>query len=302
MKIRAEPGWKDLALEIASLSGPKLVYVIGASNTGKTTLCGYLTRILGARALTAYLDCDPGQSSIGPPATIGLGKSFGGKAGGKAAILSFVGSLSPVGHLLPCLTGIRKLSGIALAQGCAPVVLDSSGFVLGGAAREFQFHVIDLIRPEFLVAIQLEDELEGLLMNFAAQGSIRIRRMRASGAVRARDPLQRQEYRARKFRTYFRDACLQDLDLSGRGMRGTIPGLSDPETPEDLLVAMCDKDHLVVALGVVRSFDPQDRTLSVFAPRFDPHAVCSIAFGSVRLDTRAFRTRSAPRPRMIFRD
>jgi polynucleotide 5'-hydroxyl-kinase GRC3/NOL9 len=63
--------WKDLAEELKA-QGAGIVYVLGAPDQGKTTFCRFLVQELSADTLTGFLDCDTGQSTIGPPATVGL--------------------------------------------------------------------------------------------------------------------------------------------------------------------------------------------------------------------------------------
>jgi len=65
------PEWGRAADAI--LARPGVVVLLGASDSGKTTLC----RILGehwraAGRAVGLVDGDIGQSSIGPPATVGL--------------------------------------------------------------------------------------------------------------------------------------------------------------------------------------------------------------------------------------
>ncbi|MFA5295957.1 MAG: Clp1/GlmU family protein [Methanoregulaceae archaeon] len=43
-----------------------------APDQGKTTFCRFLVQELSADTLTGFLDSDTGQSTIGPPATVGL--------------------------------------------------------------------------------------------------------------------------------------------------------------------------------------------------------------------------------------
>jgi len=199
-------------------------------------------------------------------------------------ILSFVGSLSPKGHLLQNLSGAKKLTEKALELGCKAVILDSSGFVIGNAAREFQFTVIDLIRPVFLVAFQREGELERLLRNFAGSRDMRIRRMPVPPAVRERSPLKRQAYRTERFRHYFRDADIRNVGISGKGLHGSIPDFRRPESYENLLVALCDPGNFVSALAVIRTYSSKGRELEIFAPPFDRHEVSTVQFGSLYLD------------------
>ncbi|HNY65310.1 MAG TPA: polynucleotide 5'-hydroxyl-kinase [Deltaproteobacteria bacterium] len=282
--------WEDLVSEINACTGARTVYVIGASDRGKTTFCRHLVRAVNQARLVAYIDCDPGQSVAGPPSTIGL--ELTGPAvpdGSPARMLFFTGSVSPTGHLLQNLSGVVKLAGKARALGSERIVIDSSGFILGSAAREFQFAVIDLLEPDFLVAFEQEGELEGLLGNFARRPGTAVRRPPVPPAVSPRGCSQRQEYRAARFREYFTQARAQEVDLSGKGLHGDVPGNPVPEGLEGLLVGLCDAENLLVALGVILAYD--EGVLTVHAPPFDGTRVNNVQFGSVRLDLHDFATR-----------
>ena len=58
--------------------GSGMVYVVGAADRGKTTFCRWLTGRLANVALAGFLDCDIGQSTLGPPAiaSINSGEHF----------------------------------------------------------------------------------------------------------------------------------------------------------------------------------------------------------------------------------
>lgn len=287
--IRVEEGWKELLSEIRSFPGKRTVYVAGASDRGKTTFSQYLSEALAVDQPTASIDCDPGQSSIGPPACIGMHQVAASGLAVGPPVLSFVGSLSPTGHLLQNLCGAKKLFDKALAAGCGAVVIDSSGFVMGDIAREFQFNVIDLIRPAFLVAFERDDELEPLLRNFEGSSDIHIWRMPVPCAVRERSPLARQAHRTERFRQYFRDAETRRVRISGKGLHGAVPDFREPGTYENLLIALCGPENFVSALALVRAYSPKGKALEVFAPPFDGRGVSTIQFGSLYLDE-DFRT------------
>lgn len=102
--------WEQLKL--ARLHG--LLLVIGATDIGKSTFARYLYQrlCLDARRV-AYLDGDPGQSTLGPPATMTLALNQPGQAifpPQGQTWRSFVGAVSPRGHMLPLLVGASRLA------------------------------------------------------------------------------------------------------------------------------------------------------------------------------------------------
>ncbi|MDD1678235.1 MAG: polynucleotide 5'-hydroxyl-kinase, partial [Methanomicrobiales archaeon] len=123
--MNQEPeAWEELKEDLCE-TRQGVVYVAGGVDRGKTSLCRYLVASLRERVLTAYLDCDTGQSTIGPPGTVGCALYDRPTE----QYLRFVGSASPVGHLLPLLTGAKRLLERAQERGAGIVVVDSPGYI-----------------------------------------------------------------------------------------------------------------------------------------------------------------------------
>ena len=273
--IRIGEGWEDLA---AALDGatPERVYVVGPTDSGKTTLCRYLAEQAFAHAQTAYVDCDTGQSRIGPPTTEGMALSSG------PTYIRFVGSTSPGGHFIQTLTAAKRL--VEKAAGARVTVIDSPGLVAGRVGAEFQFHMIDLLRPTRIVALQRGRELERLLANFARSPKTAVHRLPVSPAAVVRTATGRRRYREERFRDYFSGSRVQEVALRGLGLQGRLPDMANPRGIEGRLVSFNDPENFALALGIVEEISPGERTLRAFAPPFDHAAVASVRFGSLALD------------------
>jgi polynucleotide 5'-kinase involved in rRNA processing len=141
--------------------------VLGAPDTGKSTLCRYLVfraYLKGHQA--ALVDLDLGQSHLGPPATLGLGL-FPPRRPGDDGLhpegLYFIGRTSPVGSILEVVVGCRVLVDLALSQGYTRVVVNTSGLVQGPGALRLKRAQAELLHPTLLLALQRDRELELLL-------------------------------------------------------------------------------------------------------------------------------------------
>jgi polynucleotide 5'-hydroxyl-kinase GRC3/NOL9 len=162
MQLDIPSAWE--AILSGSLRGT--IMVLGAPDTGKSTLARHLYERLAAEGRrVACLDGDPGQTSLGPPATmtlvIGTGKDYPPPG---RRWRRFVGAVSPRGHMLAMLVGAAALTGTARHAGADALIYDTSGLVdptQGGTALKLA--KIDLLRPGTVIAIQREDELEPLL-------------------------------------------------------------------------------------------------------------------------------------------
>jgi len=97
---------------------PGVTLLFGAADTGKTTLIRNLASSVAPHALTAIVDSDAGQSSVGPPACVGACLVKGAlKSQTKAEMLHFVGNFYPQGHFLPLLSGLVRLLGFFFTHG-----------------------------------------------------------------------------------------------------------------------------------------------------------------------------------------
>jgi polynucleotide 5'-hydroxyl-kinase GRC3/NOL9 len=283
MTITPQVEWQSL-LKVLEQERRGSIYVLGAVDRGKSTLCRYMRERLAPLVKVAYLDCDSGQSVIGPPTALGLALYSGSSPDPVSIHLRFAGSVSPQGCMLQFVCGARRLLDKAREEGARVCIIDSPGFVKGGIAREFQFQMIDLLQPDHLVAIQDSDEVEGILANFRQHPAMQIHRFSVSLRTVARTPEWRKAYRDRHFRKYFSQVEIHEIPLRGLGLHGRLPGLNDLLGWHNLLVAFCDWEGGVISLGIVERFDPDLRTLRVIAPPFDRKRLSAVQVGSFTLD------------------
>lgn len=265
--------WEDLLRELTRREAVR-VYVVGEPDSGKTTLCRFLVDALAGHAgAAAYLDCDPGQSTIGPPATIGLDRADGTR------LLRFAGATSPQGYLLQ---NSRAIADLARHSGRRhPLVIDSSGYVTDDAAREFQYTVVDLVRPDVIVALGSSDAVREVCRSFGRTASVRA--LPVSLAVRRRSSESRRAYREDRLGEYFRSATDVAIERSSVGFTGRIPHGS-ADRMRDRLVGLLDEEQLLLSLGLVADTGPREDRLIVVARPIDPRRVCSLQFSHMRVD------------------
>jgi polynucleotide 5'-hydroxyl-kinase GRC3/NOL9 len=287
--------WQRAAGRVEALSPPRIVFVAGATDTGKTTFCRYLQDRLNGSGMgegngpeerqqaeglpAAYLDCDPGQSMIGPPATVGLWTPA--ESGGGRIWLRFVGSTSPSGHLLQTAVGIRRLEDRALREGVRSLVVDSSGFVEGEVAREFQFRVIEMLRPRVIVGFD-GPSVRTLMAGFRRTAEVIF--LEVDRRVRSKSTEARRAYRRERFRDYFNGGHSESFSLRNLGLYGRVPPFRFARLWRNLLCAFCNPRGFVLALGIIQELDLDKRTIRCLAPSFPHERTASVQFGSLRLD------------------
>ncbi len=227
LKIPQE--WREIAEEIGEQGGP--VLVIGAPGAGKTTFCLYLAGLFcRLHKKVSWIDADPGQPFIGPPAAISL-TPYSDAADllrrKNPMIMSFIGNTSPVGRLLDMVSGLQKLVSVAHSIKPDLVLINTCGLVSGGAARELKFHEIDMLSPRYVIALQKGNEVEHLLAPHSHRAGLLIHRLPVSPDARISTAEARRAAREQRFKEYFRGADFQEIALHDVGIHG--PGLGTGE-------------------------------------------------------------------------
>jgi polynucleotide 5'-kinase involved in rRNA processing len=266
---QGHPPWQG-ALRRA-LEAP-VTMVIGESDTGKTTLVTALANALVERGFrVAVLDADLGQSEIGPPTTIGLGRVVAPLARLRDApvtALHFVGATSPAGNLLGALVGVRRLLDRARAGGDERVVIDTSGLVTGDLGRALKQAKIELTDPDLVLCLERADECGGIVDGYRGLARPELIRLPASPSTRQRSPEERRLHRQRQLETYLRAARPLTLALDRVAVRtagGPPLGARPPAEVEGAVVGLLDRAGRTLGLGIVRHVDPATRLLRVDA-------------------------------------
>jgi len=258
--IVPHPSWEALP----ALSGT--VYLIGAGNCGKTTLARWLCDRNGEGA--ALLDGDAGQPTLGPPGTFGLSLP-----GGKRR-LRFVGALTPSMAPLATLSGLRLLLDAAYAAGAATVVVDPCGYIRGEGGREFQRRSIEILRPDHIVAVGRDAEIDAVLALFAGRSGLSIHRVPVSPHARRRSQAARRRYREERLAAWIADARPFVPD-------GIVRAGPFPDRPEGYFAGICDGDGWLLTAGVILREDVNGK-ICLAAP---PHLPGRAAY----IEARAFR-------------
>jgi len=197
-------GW---AAALEDLQQAHIIVLVGATDTGKTTFLTWLANTFWAQGQRiAIVDADVGQSSLGPPTTIGLGlvvQPFQSLQELTPAALYFVGSTSPRGHLLPMVSGTKRMVERAQQMAVDRVIVDTCGFIGEEGGQALKHYQIDLVHPDVVVCLQRASECEPIFLAFRSCQRPRILRLQVSPACRRRDREERRLYRERSLRTYF---------------------------------------------------------------------------------------------------
>ncbi len=212
--MTADPSW---SAAVARAAEARVILVIGETDTGKTSFTTLLaSTLLGQGLSVGVVDADLGQSDIGPPTTVGLGRlRLPAERLDDAEVLGlyFVGSTSPQGHLLPTVFGTRMMAEKAVRLGLDRVIVDTSGLIQGEMGRLLKQHKIDLVDPDLVLCLQRNGECEHILRPYDGGRRPVIMRLASSGASRRRSQDERRQHRERSLQAYFSTARTVHLDL-----------------------------------------------------------------------------------------
>ncbi|MEI6915852.1 MAG: Clp1/GlmU family protein [Armatimonadota bacterium] len=161
MPFQLSDEWKYGMFRLLEAGGR--VLVVGPPDVGKSTFCLALANacvVQGKRCV--LLDADMGQSEVGPPGTLGLthlDQAVASFADLQADELFFVGSTSPVGHLLQCVTGIARLSASAAHLDPHLTLIDMPGFAVGHMAATLIDDAIRVADVDYVVLLRREGQM-----------------------------------------------------------------------------------------------------------------------------------------------
>ena len=230
------PSWDELVEELQA-DRAETVLVLGEMDTGKTFFSTYLTnRLLEDFDGVGVMDCDLGQSDIGPPGTIGL-TTVNEPTVALDIVpwdeLVFTGAHSPGLHMVPFLSGVRHLADRAL-DSVETLIVDTTGWVQGDGGRTIKQGKIDVLDPDKIVMLQKDQELEHLVCSVSEQ---RVKRVKVSDKVSPTPPSERKGLRERNMKNYMKEASLKTLDLDNFGLERVYLGTGqelDLDYPEIL--------------------------------------------------------------------
>jgi polynucleotide 5'-hydroxyl-kinase GRC3/NOL9 len=264
----------------------RTVLLVGGLDTGKSTLSRMLLRAgVDAGRSSAFLDADVGQKTVGPPTTISL-KAVRSVADlepetlATADALSFVGSTSPQGYLLPVVTGVVALAQRARDGGADLLVVDSGGLVSGISGQILKYHKVEMLRPDLVVGLQRGEELQPLLGVIQRFFSTEVVSLGVHPDVVPTTVEQRAENREAAMRRYF-SAELHRWRVKPTVFMPALPPMFNLANLDRLLVGLSDGDGGYLGIGYLE-YGPEDGVLRLISPVAEgPKA---LRLGSVRLE------------------
>jgi len=278
--------WADRIAQQLSSKGliqKGICLILGAADTGKTTLAAALAKHLANNGPVGIVDADIGQSHIGPPATVGWTLfdnpqiDFAQLAVGG---ISFVGDVTPLGHLLQLTAAITR-SVQQVSKLTELIIIDTPGFIREPAAAVLWWTVQQILQPKLILAVQRNDELKNILVGLRSFG-LKLELLDSPSQIPLKSPQHRQNHRQKEFNKYFRNSHLYNISL-----RDTAVQAGSNSCHASLirrLVALRDQNCEDLAVGVITKWQNNEDIVVVRAPKVDIRQVRCLVVGDVSID------------------
>ncbi|MFP4213281.1 MAG: Clp1/GlmU family protein [Desulfohalobiaceae bacterium] len=274
-EIRPAENWQGLQAQDL----PGLSILLGGPDSGKTSLAMWLAgQMQEAGIKAAWIDGDIGQSHLGLPGTMNLALLKPGQGFPSAVQASFfVGSTNARGRSMAMLTGLKRLTEFAFAQGAQKAIVDTTGFIdKTSGGLDLKKWKLELLRPECIICLQQGKELEPVLAPWRKQPGLRILEPEPAQNLSRKSTEQRLHMRRRKFWDYFKQAQTYSLKVSA------LPVHNLYLARRLSLLGLLDAQGFCLGLGVL--LQRPGRELSICTPLLGLDAVTGLRVGSIRLD------------------
>lgn len=260
-----------------------MAVVLGGLDSGKTSFCRMCAAVAVRLGKTvAYLDTDVGQTTVGPPTTIGLkfvsaDEDLEPDALARADELAYVGAASPQGHMLPMVVGALKLAELARAADVDLIVVDTTGFISGTSAQMLKFHKIEALRPDWVVGFQRGTELDPILGAVTRALPPEVESLPVDPSIPPTTVDERARRRQQRLRAVF-EPPVQRWKVKPSVIVPALPPDLDASALDGLLVGMEDGKGTCMGLGILEWHEDGLRMISTVT-----EGAKALRLGSVRV-------------------
>src|SRR5690349_15042247 len=273
------PAPEEAALE--AVARARVTLILGAGDTGKTTLTARLAGALARRGhRVAVVDADVGQSEIGPPTTVGLGVVTGalGRLGDAEPLaLEFVGDISPARFVRQTAEATGRLVRRALGAGFERVLIDTGGLVEGSLGLALKRAKVRAADPDLVLVVQRREESEPIARALEVGPRPVVLRLAPSPAAARRTAARRAEHRERVLRDYFARAEPLTLDTARVPLR-LLRGETLADLPAGRVIGVLDAAGETLGIARIRAADPATGRVVVETP-VSPERVATLVAG-----------------------
>lgn len=234
--------WLPGLAALRALPDGSVVLLVGATDRGKTTFAALAAQVLAALpgGRVAVVDADIGQSEIGPPGTVGVAwadPDVPRLHDLRPAARFFVGAFAPPAVALELAVATGQAVSFARAGGARHILLDTTGFVAGPAARRLKAAKAALAAPALVLGLARGNEIDPLLRALGAASGARVLALPAPAAVTRKSTAVRATRRLTRLAEALENSREVVLSLSEIATVGATLGTGEPLPPH--LVRWC---------------------------------------------------------------
>ena len=274
-----ETSYDAIAREVSKAN---VAMLMGSVDTGKTTLALQASRLaIGSGRTVALVDADVGNSTVGPPACVGLKVLRTAEDIDNVREpdrLHFVGTITPARLVLQQVVATAAM--VDQARHLADlVILDTTAVVSGVAGETLKYHKAELCRPDKVVALQRGGEMEpvvGMLRRFLG---LEVTVVPTDPNLIPLSPDERAQKRKEAF-TRALAPPLERWKVRPTVFAPTLPMGLNLGRLDDVLVGVQDEDGGCLGLGILSS--NEDDGLRVMTNKGE--GMKGLRLGSMRLD------------------
>lgn len=261
--------WREAGSALVEL-GEGIAVVIGGADTGKTTLCTFLSNyLLFKNRQVAVVDADIGQTDLGPPTTMAAGEvsaNVTNLSQVKPSERLFIGLTSP-GHAKDkVIRSIKRLVGCHNKPG-KTVIVNTDGWVSGSEAALYKLQMLDELRPDITLGIGGSD-----ISPILQAGNRTTLLVGSPDMIKERTRLDRRELRSLGYQKYLAGASLKTFRVDGVKLRhcltpenldlNRVPRVQI-ENLKDAVVGFLDADDFLQEIGILKDAVPSARTVRI---------------------------------------
>jgi len=255
---------KPLEAILSMQKKPVVVLLLGKTDSGKSSYCTYLVnKLVNEKCRVALLDGDLGQSDIGPSGTVGYAvtsKPIPELYNLKLHNAFFVGVTSPINAMAKTIEGLAAMKAEILQRPIDFVVVNTDGWVTGDVAVSYKTQLVEALKPDIIVGVQVEDELRPLVAYLDNTAVILVE---PSSSLNQRSAEKRKSLREMTYAKYMKDAKLQCYPLSQVTTEPKDGLPKDQEPEKGLLVGLYDSGSKFLGIGVLREINHVRKALKV---------------------------------------
>jgi polynucleotide 5'-hydroxyl-kinase GRC3/NOL9 len=242
---------------------PVVAVILGGADCGKSSLTTYLlNRLIDGKNRVAVIDGDLGQSDIGPSATVGYGvtsKCVPELYNLRLRNAFFIGVTSPMLAISRIIEGLTAMKAEVSGGEADFVLVNTDGMVSGDVAVRYKTDLIKALKPDVVVALQLQDELSPLIASLETNIIV----VEPSFALKQRSSQTRKSLREMTYIRFLKNAKMQCYPKSQVIIepRGAIPKKQEHE--KGLIVGLCGHGGKFLGIGVLREVNDLRKTLKI---------------------------------------